>query len=77
MFKMSASKLAERSATFRYLYFLISSFKPIGFKAWKEQGEPNPFVEKSYRRVVTERVEFVDIFGDDLNRSRPNSRDLA
>ena len=77
MFKMSATNLAEKSAAFRYLYFLISSFKPIGFKAWKEQGEPNPFVEKTYRRVVTERIEFVDIFGEDLNRKKPNSRDLA
>lgn len=77
MFKMSASNLAEKSAAFRYLYFLISSFKPIGFKAWKEQGEPNPFVGKCYRRVVTERVEFVDIFGEDLNKQRPTRRDLA
>lgn len=77
MFKMSASNLAEKSAAFRYVYFLISSLKPIGFKAWKEQGEPNPFVEKSYRRVVTERVEFVDIFGEDLNKTRPKSRDMA
>lgn len=77
MFKISASKLSKKSEAFRYLYFLISSFKPISFKTWKQRGEPNPFVEKSYRRVVTERVEFVDIFGDDLNKTRPNSRDMA
>lgn len=77
MFKMSASSLAGKSAAYRYAYFLVTSFKPVGFKAWRHQGEPNPFVGKSYRRVVTERVEFVDIFGEDLNRSKPNSRDLV
>ena len=76
MLKMSASELAKKSAVFRYAYFLVTSLKPLGFRAWKDRGEPNPFVGKCYRRVVTERVEFVDIFGDDLKRSKPTSRDL-
>jgi hypothetical protein len=75
MFKMSEPDLAKKPAVYRYVYFLVSSLKPMGFRAWKARGEPNPFVGKSYRRVVTERVEFVDIFGDDLKRSKPTSRD--
>lgn len=74
MFRLSASKLAEKPALHRYLYFLFSSFQLTSFRAWRRAGEPNPFVGKTYRQHVTERVEFVDIFGDDLATQRSRSR---
>ena len=66
MINYTAPKLAEKSAVFRYLHFVITSFRLKSFRSWKEAGEPNPFVEKTYRTVRTERVEFVDIFEDVL-----------
>lgn len=77
MLKPSASKLAKKSETFRYIYFLISSCKLKSFKAWKKAGEPNPFVAKTYRHNVTARVEFTDIFDDILKPNRIESRNGA
>ena len=74
MFKFSASDLAARPKVFRYLYYVLSSFQLKSFRSWRKEGEPNPFVKKTYRRKVTDRVEFVDIFGDDLDARRPRSR---
>lgn len=59
-------ELAEKSRLFRYLFYLSSGCRLTSFRSWAEQGEPNPFVAKSYKAVRTERVEFVDIFGDVL-----------
>ena len=77
MLRMSPSGLEKRSATFRYVYFLITSVKFKSFRAWKEDGEPDPFVEKTYRTVVTERVEFTDIFEDVLKPKRTRKSDTA
>lgn len=59
-------KLAQKSRIFRYLFYLASGFRLKSFRSWAKDGEPNPFVTKSYRPVRTERVEFVDIFDDML-----------
>lgn len=77
MLKKSPSELAKRSAAYRYLYFVVTSFKMKSFRAWKRDGEPNPFVEKTYRHNVTERVEFTDIFEDVLKPSRKDSRNAV
>ncbi|MCG6883968.1 MAG: hypothetical protein LJE62_09465 [Silicimonas sp.] len=74
MFKLSSPDLAKRSATFRYLYYIVSSFRFKSFRSWQQDGEPNPFVTNSYKRVVTERVEFTDIFDDVLKPRRQKSR---
>ena len=71
MLKLSKSQLANKPAIIRYLYFVTSSCKLVSFSAWRRAGEPNPFVGKTYRQHVTERIEFVDIFGDDLNDRGP------
>ncbi|MEM9426555.1 MAG: hypothetical protein AAGA06_07615 [Pseudomonadota bacterium] len=77
MFKIPAAKLAKKSDRFRYLYFVITSCKLKSFKAWRQAGEPNPFVQKTYRHNVTARVEFTDIFDDILKPDRTESRDRA
>ena len=56
-----------RSRVFRYIFFLISSVRFKSFQSWSQEGEPNPFMSKTYRTVRTERVEFIDIFDDMLN----------
>ncbi len=38
------------------------------------EGEPNPFVGKTYRQHVTERIEFVDIFGEELGKGRSDGK---
>ena len=48
---------------FRYVYFLLSSFKVQSFAAWRADGEPNPFWRiPRRRRVSTSRQEIGDIF---------------
>ena len=74
MLKFSATDLAARPTVFRYLYYILTSFNPRSFRSWQKAGEPNPFVQKTYRQQVTERVEFVDIFGEDLKARRPRSK---
>lgn len=71
MFRLSATDLAVKPAAFRYAYYILTSVNPKSFRAWRKEGEPNPFVAKTYRRQVTERVEFVDIFGEELDARRP------
>ncbi len=74
MFNLSANDLAAKPTIFRYVYYVLTAFNPKTYKAWQEAGEPNPFVAKTYRKQVTDRVEFVDIFGDDLNAHHPRSK---
>ncbi len=69
MFKVNASALANKSAAIRYLYYVLTACDLKSFRSWRKDGEPNPFVEKTYRQHVTERVEIVDIFGGDLGSS--------
>ena len=59
-------KLAAKPVMFRYLHYIITSVRLKSFRSWKADGEPNPFVEKTYRPIQTERIEFVDIFEDIL-----------
>lgn len=66
MFNPSATYLSKHHALFRYIYFLATSFRLTSYKAWKSDGEPNPFVRKSYRHKATQKMEFVDIFEDVL-----------
>ena len=60
----SKEALAKRSSLFRYVHYLISSFSLKSYAAWKAEGEPNPFVAKTYRHNGTRQIEFLDIFGD-------------
>ncbi len=66
MFEISATDLAVKPAAFRYVYYILTSVNLKSYRTWRKEGEPNPFVGKTYRQKVTERVEFVDIFADDL-----------
>ena len=68
----SKETLAKRSSLFRYVHFLVSSFSYRSYAAWKADGEPNPFVTKTYRHNGTRQVEFLDIFGE---IRAPSSRD--
>ncbi len=77
MLNFSKEKLAGKPALFRYAYFLVSSCRYKSFRAWKRDGEPNPFVTKTYRHTVTERVEFTDIFDDLLDSQRRRSRNRS
>ncbi|MDJ0639643.1 MAG: hypothetical protein QNJ20_12455 [Paracoccaceae bacterium] len=67
MLKLSGSRLAEQTAFVRYIYFLFTSCCLKTFRSWQSEGEPNPFVKKTYRVVCTEQVEFTDIFQDVLS----------
>ena len=64
MFNFTENRLSKRSRLFRYVFYLISSVRYKTFHSWSKDGEPNPFVAKTYRKTQTERVEFVDIFDD-------------
>lgn len=67
---MTEHGLSKKSPFFRYFFYIFSSFRPVSFRNWKANGEPNPFVTPSYKkREQTERVEFIDIFSEDLSRS--------
>ncbi len=68
MLNLSSAHLAKHPAMFRYLYFLATSFRLTTYKAWKSDGEPNPFVKKTYRHNGTHQVEFTDIFEDVLTQ---------
>lgn len=64
MFNLTEDCLSKRCQYFRYFFYLLSGFRLKSFRSWKREGEPNPFVAKTYRATQTERVEFVDIFDD-------------
>ena len=70
MFKVSWTDLFRRSANLRYIYYVVSAVRLQSFKQWRDDGEPNPFVRKTYRHAVTERAEFTDIFGDVLKSTK-------
>lgn len=59
---MTCSNIAGKPRVFRYFFYLISSCRLRGYRSWKQAGEPNPFVAKTYRAIQTERVEFTDLF---------------
>lgn len=60
--------LERRSKAYRYLFYLVSNVRFKRYRTWLREGEPNPFVGKTYRKVQTERVEFDDIFEDIFDR---------
>jgi hypothetical protein len=75
MIKYTQPALAQKSTAFRYLYYTISGVRLKSFRSWKDAGEPNPFVGKSYRNRQTHREEFLDIFDDLLGDAAIKSRD--
>ncbi len=64
MFQFTQRRLARKSKLFRYAFFIISSVQLKSFRSWTKEGEPNPFVAKTYRHKQSRRVEFDDIFDD-------------
>lgn len=58
--------LSGRSSFYRYIYFLITSFRLTRYSSWKRRGEPNPFVPVVARQRHTHRQEILDIFEDAL-----------
>jgi len=66
MFSITDLRLAKRSRIFRYFFYLVSGFRLKSFRSWSQEGEPNPFVAKTYPVRRTERIEFIDIFDDVL-----------
>lgn len=68
MFHIDQDRLAQKSRLYRYFFYILSSFRPVAFSAWTEEGEPNPFVPVTRRIRVTHRNEIQDIFRDSLGR---------
>lgn len=66
MIRYTQPTLSQKSAAFRYLYYTITGVRLKSFRSWRDAGEPNPFVGKSYRSRQTHREEFLDIFDDVL-----------
>jgi len=64
--KEHPESLGKNSYIFRYVYFMLSSFRFKSFAQWKAEGEPNPFVAKKLKRRQTSRQEIVEIFHDKL-----------
>ena len=63
LFSINRNGLGRSPRLFRYLYFLLSSFRLISFGQWKAKGEPNPFVPpKAPQRRHTSQQEILDIF---------------
>jgi len=62
--------LKRTPKVFRFLYYLVSSFRLTSYRQWKSQGEPNPFVSASYDRPATSQTEIVEIFRDSLTVGR-------
>jgi hypothetical protein len=77
MSKFSPTGPSRHSVFFRYIYYVVSAVRLKSFRQWRNDGEPNPFVRKTYKRVVTERAEFTDIFDDVLKSARPRSHDAS
>lgn len=75
--KISEAELARRPLLFRYAYYVLSSFRLLSLTRWRRAGEPNPFVQRTYRHKGTERVEFVEAFCDLLQSRGPGSRNLS
>lgn len=66
LFTANKDSLGEKPHLFRYIYFILSSFRLISYRQWKSQGEPNPFVSQKAKRRHTCQQEIVDIFQDRL-----------
>ncbi len=68
---LSETELQRKSASFRYAYYVVTSFRLKSFASWRNEGEPNPFVHRAYPSKNTERKEFTNMFRDVLGtRSR-------
>ena len=66
MLVLTEQNIKRRSKVYRYLFFLVTNVRFKSYGAWLREGEPNPFVAKTYRHTQTERVDFIDIFEDKL-----------
>lgn len=63
-FTTNKDSLGQMPPVFRYLYFIVSSFRMVSFNQWKAKGEPNPFVSQRAKRRHTSQQEIIDIFQD-------------
>jgi len=68
MFPQDKEALADKPRFFRYVFFVLSSFRLISPTQWREQGEPNPFVRETRRLRLTHKQEILDIFDESLGR---------
>ena len=68
MFFHDKDALETKSRLYRYFFYLLSSFRPVPMSVWVDEGEPNPFVNRSQRVRVTHRREIQDIFHESLGR---------
>ncbi|MEO9827465.1 MAG: hypothetical protein ABJF50_23915 [Paracoccaceae bacterium] len=67
LFTANKDSLGEKPHLFRYIYFLLSSFRVISYGQWKSEGEPNPFVSpQEAKRRHTSQQEIADIFQDKI-----------
>jgi hypothetical protein len=65
-FTTNKDSLGQMPRVFRYLYFVLSSFRLVSFRQWKAKGEPNPFVSQRAKRRHTSQQEIIDIFQDKI-----------
>lgn len=68
MFARNADELGQRCRVYRYLYYVLSGLKLKSYQSWKQEGEPNPFVQVDHRPRMTHQQEIIDIFEDSLRR---------
>jgi hypothetical protein len=68
MFQIDQDRLSAKPRLYRYVFYLLSSFRPVALSKWSDEGEPNPFVPVTRRVKVTHRTEIQDIFEDTLGR---------
>lgn len=66
MRKIVAPSFARMSPVIRYAYFILSSLTLRSYSAWKQEGEPNPFVRPCYEMLRTTRSELVSLFPSHL-----------
>ena len=62
MRKIIAPSFSRKASVYRYVYFLLSSLRLHSYSAWKQAGEPNPFVRSCYELRRTSRSELVCLF---------------
>lgn len=64
MLRLNADDLAKLPKALRYVYYVLSSVRPVRFRAWQDEGEPNPFVARRARKRAVSRVDIREILGD-------------
>lgn len=68
MFIPDHETLSAKPQWYRYVFYLLSSLRPVSPSAWRREGEPNPFVPRDLRPRMTHQQEIRDIFEDSLGR---------